>query len=90
MKILTTSLLLVSLIILSGCDRINRASRTLDTFLGGDYRVHILGHDTVYQVDGGKITSEPEKGYYIFYPTVNGEETLVQSPIAITTIVKVD
>lgn len=82
--------LLIALVGLTACDRINRASRTLDTFLGGDYKVYIMGHETVYFVEGGKITSEPEKGYYIFYPEVNGKETLVQSPIALTTIVKVD
>lgn len=86
-KLIVVLLLLVGL---TGCDKINRASRTLDTFLGGDYKVYIMGHKDVYTVKGGKITSEPEKGYYIFYPEVNGKETLVQSPIALTTIVKVD
>lgn len=75
---------------LSGCDRINNASRAMDTMLGGDYDVFIQGHATVYHVVNGKVTSVPEKGYYVYYPTINGEEVMVQSPINITTIVKTD
>ena len=75
---------------LVGCDRINNASRTMDTMLGGDYEVYIQGHPRVYHVKNGKVTSVPEKGYYIFYPTINGDKQMVQSPIHITTIVKVD
>lgn len=76
--------------VLSACDKINNTSRTLDTMLGGDYEVHILGHDKPYIVTNGKITSVPEKGYYVFYPKVNGKKTLVQSPIQLTTIIKID
>ncbi len=82
--------LLVGLAGLSGCDKINNASRTMDTMLGGDYDVFIQGHETVYHVKNGKVTSVPEKGYYVYYPTINGEELMVQSPINITTIVKTD
>lgn len=83
-------LILLSVVALTGCDKINRASRTMDTMLGGDYDVYIQGHKEVYHVINGKVTSIPEKGYYVFYPTVNGKETMVQSPIQLTTIVKVD
>ena len=75
---------------ISGCDAINRTTRSMDTMLGGDYEVHIAGHPVVYQVKNDKITSEPSKGYYIFYPTINGKKTLVQSPIQRTTIIKKD
>ncbi len=75
---------------LSGCDKMNNMSRSMDTMLGGDYEVYIQGHKEVYHVKGGKVTSAPEKGYYIFYPEINGEKRMVQSPIQITTIVKVD
>lgn len=74
----------------AGCDRINNASRTMDTMLGGDYDVYIEGHPQVYHVKNGKVTSVPEKGYYIFYPTINGDKRMVQSPINTTTIVSVD
>lgn len=75
---------------LVGCDRINNASRTMDTMLGGDYDVYIQGHPRVYHVKNGKVTSVPEKGYYVFYPIIDGDKQMVQSPIQITTIVKVD
>ncbi len=82
-------LLIGGILVLSGCDFFNRTERTLDTMLGGDYDVHIMGHSAPYRVLNDKITSEPEKGYYIFYPTINGKKTLVQSPIALTTIIKI-
>ncbi len=81
---------LVLALLLSGCDFFNRTERTLDTMLGGDYEVHVAGHPTPFFVKNDKITSEPEKGYYIFYPTIDGKKTLVQSPIALTTIIKKD
>ncbi len=85
---LTLIVLLVAL--LSGCDKINRASRTMDTVLGGDFKVYVLGIDKPFVVNNGKVTSIPEKGYYVFYPVIDGRERLVQSPIQITTIVKMD
>ncbi len=39
-------------------------------------------------VINGKVTSVPDKGYYVYYPTIDGKERLVQSPIQITTIIK--
>jgi len=83
-------LMIFAILSLPGCDKINNASRTFDTMLGGDFDVYIQGHPTVYHVNNGKVTSVPEKGYYVFYPTINGKETMVQSPIQITTIVKVN
>lgn len=83
-------LLAILIFLFVGCDKINRASRTMDTMLGGDYEVHVLGHKQPYIVNGGKVTSVPEKGYYVFYPLINGKEKMVQSPIQITTIIKTD
>lgn len=85
-----SSILIALLFMLGGCDKINNTSRTIDTMLGGDYDVYISGHDTVYHVKNGKVTSVPDKGYYIFYPTIEGEKSMVQSPIQLTTIVKRD
>ena len=79
---------LVALLVLSGCDKVNNMSRTFDTMLGGDYDVFIQGHSEVYHVKDGKVTSVPDKGYYVYYPIINGKETMVQSPIQLTTIVK--
>lgn len=87
MKLTIFSVLLLGLL---GCDKINNTSRTLDTMLGGDYDVYISGHDTVYHVNNGKVTSVPDKGYYIFYPLIDGKKSMVQSPIPLTTIVKRD
>lgn len=75
---------------LVGCDKINNANRTMDTMLGGDYKIHVLGINSPFFVMGGKVTSNPTKGYYVFYPMLNGEERLVQSPIQNTTIIKID
>lgn len=83
-------LLLGAAFTLGGCDKINNASRTMDTMLGGDYKVYIAGIDRVYTIDNGKVTSVPEKGYYVFYATVNGKKVLVQTPIATTVIEKMD
>lgn len=87
-----TKLIVLSIIvsIISGCDFINRSSRTMDTMLGGDYEVHIQGFEKPFYVENGKITSQPDKGYYIFYPTINGKRKLVQSPINLTTIIEKD
>ena len=90
MKYSIRTLLVLLVLVLAGCDRINNASRTMDTMLGGDYDVYIQGHKVVYHVENGKITSVPDKGYYVFYPIIDGKERLVQSPIQITTIVKVN
>ncbi|MAZ89918.1 MAG: hypothetical protein CL693_19960 [Cellvibrionaceae bacterium] len=83
-------LLLGMAVSVSGCDFFNRTERTFDTMLGGDYEVWVSGHPTPFMVENDKITSEPEKGYYIFYPTIDGKKTLVQSPIQLTTIIKKD
>ena len=77
-------------VVLVGCDKFNNMSRSMDTMLGGDYDVYIQGHKVVYHVKNGKVTSVPDKGYYVFYPEINGKSTMVQSPIHSTTIVKVD
>ena len=83
-------LILISILSLSACDKINNASRTMDTMLGGDFKVHVQGFDKPFDVKNGKVTSVPEKGYYVFYPIIDGKERLVQSPIQLTTIVKMD
>ncbi len=83
-------LLVATSYVLMGCDRVNNMNRSMDTMLGGDYRVKVLGEDEPYVVFNGKITSVPDKGYYVFYPMIDGEKRLVQSPIQITTIIKLD
>mgnify|MGYP000883376891 CR=1 FL=1 len=75
---------------MSGCDKVNQASRTMDTMLGGDYKVIVQGIDEPFFVKNDKVTSVPEKGYYVFYPIIDGKERLVQSPIQLTTVIKMD
>lgn len=89
MKYKSLALVCMALFI-SGCDKVNNASRTLDTMLGGDYQVIVQGIEKPFFVKNDKVTSVPEKGYYVFYPTIDGKERLVQSPIQITTIIKMD
>lgn len=92
MKTWLTRLAFISVLLLglSACDKINNANRTMDTMLGGDFNVYVAGIDKVYKVRSGKVTSVPEKGYYVFYATIDGEKRMVQSPIATTTIEEVD
>jgi len=90
MKRLVLAAICLSALVLQGCDKINNASRTMDTMLGGDYKVYIIGHSKVYSIKNGKVTSVPEKGYYVFYATIDGKKTLVQTPIATTVIEKID
>lgn len=83
-------LLILVAVFTTGCDKVNRASRTMDTMLGGDFKVYVQGIEEPFIVNNGKVTSVPEKGYYVYYPLLEGKERLVQSPIQITTIIKMD
>lgn len=82
--------LAVAALFLVSCDRVNNASRTMDTMLGGDYKITVQGIAEPFMVFNGKVTSVPDKGYYIYYPRENGKTNLVQSPINSTTIQKID
>ena len=90
MNFLPVTLLLIATISLASCDKINNANRTMDTMLGGDYEIYVTGMGSPFYVEDGKVTSVPEKGYYVYYPLIDGKEQLVQSPIQATTIIKVD
>jgi len=90
MKKFSLLLVIISTLLLSACDKVNKASRTMDTMLGGDFLVHVQGIEKPFTVNNGKVTAVPEKGYYVYYPEIDGKERLVQSPIQITTIIKMD
>lgn len=79
-------LLPVMLVALAGCseEQQNRISRLGVTWLEGDYRVTYADGEHVrsWIVEGGKVTTEPEKGYYYFWATENGRRFYVQTPIA--------
>lgn len=90
MKNYAVIMIVLSVLFMAGCDKVNRASRTMDTMLGGDFEVYVQGIEKPFIVKNDKVTSIPEKGYYVYYPIIDGKERLVQSPIQITTIIKMD
>lgn len=92
-KRLFLSFMILSAIVLAGCseEQQNKISRLGVTWLEGDYRVtYATGqHVKSWMVKGGKVTTEPAKGYYYFWATVNGKKVYVQTPIARTYIEEV-
>ena len=58
------------------------------TWLEGDYRITFVegSHVRAWEVRGGKVTSEPDKGYYYFWAKVDGKNVYVQTPIVRTYI----
>jgi len=82
-------LILVSIFIL-GCseEQQNKLSRIGVTWLEGDYRVTYAegSHIKSWEIIGGKVTTEPVKGYYYFWAKVDGKNKYVQTPIVRTYI----
>jgi len=80
----------VCALLLGACseEQQNRLSRLGVTWLEGDYRVTYAdgSHVKTWEVRNGKVTSEPEKGYYFFWVRVDGKKAYVQTPIARTYI----
>lgn len=94
MKIQPIVLLAVAVLAGSGCseEQQNRLSRLGVTWLEGNYRVTYADgeHIKSWEIRGGKITSEPEKGYYFFWAQVNGKNRYVQTPIVRTYIEEIE
>lgn len=84
---------LLASVLLVGCseEQQNRISRLGVTWMEGDYQITYAegGHVKTWMVKDGKITSEPEKGYYFFWALKNGKKIYVQTPIARTYIEEV-
>jgi hypothetical protein len=84
---MTKRLIFVSLllVILGGCseEQQNKISRLGVTWLEGDYRVTYADgqHVKSWIVKDGKVTTEPDKGYYYFWAMVDGKKVYVQTPI---------
>jgi hypothetical protein len=78
--------LLALLMMLAACseEQQNRLARIGVTWLEGDYRVTYADGEHVKQWDvlDGKVTSDPERGYYYFWATIEGKKRYVQTPIA--------
>jgi hypothetical protein len=76
----------MSLTILTSCtqEQQNKISRLGITFLEGDYKITYAdgSHVKSWVVKDGKVTSEPSKGYYYFWTTIDGNKRYVQTPIA--------
>lgn len=66
----------------------NTLSRLGVTWLEGNYRVTYAdgSHVKTWTVKDGKVTSEPQKGYYFFWVEVDGKNVYVQTPIERTYI----
>ncbi len=83
-------------LLLSSCtqEQQNRLSRVGVTWLEGDYRVTYADGEHVksWIVKGGKVTSEPAKGYYYFWARnpQTGKKFYVQTPIARTYIEEIE
>lgn len=75
---------------LGGCteEQQNRLSRKAVSWLEGNYRVTYAEGDHVksWVVQNGKVTSDPEKGYYYFWAQIDGKKRYVQTPVERTYI----
>ena len=88
---------LVILIILIGLqlgcseEQQNKLTRLGVTWLEGDYNVTFAegSHVKTWRVKDGKVTTDPQKGYYYFWADVNGKNVYVQTPIIRTYIEEV-
>ena len=89
-NLMKTGAAIALLVTLAGCseEQQNRLSRMGVTWLEGNYRVTFAadGHVKVWEVKGGKVTSEPGKGYYYFWAEIDGKNRYVQTPIERTYI----
>lgn len=87
LKPIAILLLLLSVVACSE-EQQNKLSRLGVTWLEGDYTVTYAdgSHVKSWQVLDGKVTSDPQKGYYFFWAKVDGKSVYVQTPIGRTYI----
>lgn len=87
---LISVMLLFSTLFIVGCseEQQNKLSRLGVTWLEGDYKVTFVegNHIKSWEVIDGKVTSEPQKGYYYFWVKEGGKKHYVQTPIVRTYI----
>lgn len=85
LKMKKTVIVAALLVLMAGCseEQQNKLSRLGVTWLEGDYRVTYADGEHVrsWEILDGKVTTEPEKGYYFFWAIVNGKKVYVQTPI---------
>ncbi|MGE0859862.1 MAG: hypothetical protein AB7I01_12295 [Gammaproteobacteria bacterium] len=86
-RLLSTALFVLAL---AGCseEQQNQISRIGVSWLEGDYRVTYADgeHARTWEVRDGKVTSDPQKGYYYFWALIDGKKAYVQTPIERTYI----
>ena len=94
MKFLLSISVVLLLLVISGCseEQQNKISRIGVTWLEGNYKVTYADgeHAKSWYVKDGKVTTEPDKGYYYFWTEVNGKSRYVQTPIGRTYIEETD
>jgi len=85
MKNVLVAASVLALLAVAGCseEQQNKLSRMGVTWLEGDYRVTFAegNHQRSWLVMDGKVTSDPQKGYYYFWALENGRKMYVQTPI---------
>ncbi len=81
-------IILVGLQVACSEEQQNKLSRLGVTWLEGDYNVTFVegSHVKTWRVNSGKVTTDPQKGYYYFWADVNGKNVYVQTPIIRTYI----
>lgn len=93
-KFLVNILMILLLLILAGCseEQQNKISRIGVTWLEGNYKVTYADGEHVksWYVKDGKVTTEPDKGYYYFWAIVDGKKRYIQTPIGRTYIEETD
>ena len=85
MKSFMLVLLIFVLLLLVACseEQQNKLTRLGVTWLEGDYRVTFASgsHSKSWEIRGGKVTTEPTKGYYYFWAMTENGKQYVQTPI---------
>ena len=87
-------LIISFLLLLAACseEQQNKISRLGVSWLEGNYKVTYAdgNHVKSWIIRDGKVTSEPDKGYYYFWVTNNGKKQYVQTPIGRSYIEEID
>lgn len=82
-------IVIISIYLLLSEDQQNKISRSAVAYLDGDYKVTyaVSGHVKTWTIKGGKVTSDPSKGYYFFWArNEQGKKVYIQTPIERTYI----
>lgn len=83
MKKITLGLFFLLVLLSCSQEQQNKISRLGVSWLEGNYKVTYADgvHVKSWIIRDGKVTSEPEKGYYYFWVMQNGKKMYVQTPI---------